>query len=234
MTSPDGSRGSSPLRVGGLALLGVGVVAGILGVVGLNSGGGTPPPVAAPSLSTAATPSESAEAAAPTSAPAETAPRRDRAPAAAPRRPPPPPAPPPAAPRRRRRRRRPRPPPPGPARPAPARVPGRPPAPARGRCVRRGPDGGARLQQQHDQRPGRARRRRLPRRRLDGRRGGQLPVVEGIIPTSTVYYRPGTGEQGSAERIGSEFGLRAAPRFAGLTDASPGLIVIVTNDYQKR
>jgi hypothetical protein len=60
------------------------------------------------------------------------------------------------------------------------------------------------------------------------------PSSEGIIPTSTVYFRPGTGEQGSAERIGSEFGLRAAPRFAGLTDASPGLIVIVTNDYQKR
>ena len=71
-------------------------------------------------------------------------------------------------------------------------------------------------------------------RRLDGRRGGQLLVLGGVIPTSTVYYRPGTGEQGAAERIGSEFGLRAAPRFAGLTDASPGLIVIVTNDYQKR
>ncbi len=56
----------------------------------------------------------------------------------------------------------------------------------------------------------------------------------GIIPSSTVYYRPGTPEQSSAERIGTEFGLRAEPRFAGLANASPGLIVIVTNDYQRR
>ena len=55
-----------------------------------------------------------------------------------------------------------------------------------------------------------------------------------MIPTSTVYYRPGTGEQSSAQQIGTEFGLRAEPRFAGLADASPGLIVIVTDDYQRR
>ncbi|HVH24216.1 MAG TPA: LytR C-terminal domain-containing protein [Pseudonocardia sp.] len=57
---------------------------------------------------------------------------------------------------------------------------------------------------------------------------------QGLIATSTVYYRPGTNEQSSAELMRNEFGLRAAPRFAGLTDASPGLIVIVTNDYQRR
>ena len=33
---------------------------------------------------------------------------------------------------------------------------------------------------------------------------------------------------------GSQFGLRVEPRFAGIDDATPGLIVIVTNDYQKR
>ena len=78
------------------------------------------------------------------------------------------------------------------------------------------------------------RRRRLPRRRLDGRRGGQLPVVVGHHPDQHRLLPPRNREQGSAERIGSEFGLRAAPAFAGLNDASPGLIVIVTNDYQKR
>ena len=62
---------------------------------------------------------------------------------------------------------------------------------------------------------------------------GQLPA--GIIPTTTVYYRPGTERAGRrASALGSEFGLRVAPRFAGLQDASPGLIVIVTNDYQQR
>lgn len=55
----------------------------------------------------------------------------------------------------------------------------------------------------------------------------------GIIPTSTVYYRPGTAEQASAQAIGGEFGLRAEPRFDGLAEASPGLIVIVTDDYQQ-
>ena len=56
----------------------------------------------------------------------------------------------------------------------------------------------------------------------------------GNIPTSTVYYRPGTAEQSAATTIASEFGLRAEPRFSGIDDATPGLIVIVTNDYQKR
>jgi hypothetical protein len=230
VTSPDGSRGSSPLRVGGLALLGVGVVAGILGVVGLNSGGGTPPPVAAPSLSTAATPSESAEAAAPTSAPAETAPLETAPPAAA--------APAPASPA-----------PPAAAPPAP---PAAPPAAgsgaarsgagagsAAGSGSAAGASDGARMAVRvynNSTISG------LAAHAADDFRGAgwtvdavdNYPSSEGIIPTSTVYFRPGTGEEGSAERIGSEFGLRAAPRFAGLTDASPGLIVIVTNDYQKR
>jgi len=55
----------------------------------------------------------------------------------------------------------------------------------------------------------------------------------GIIPTTTVYYRPGTAEQSIAEELGNEFGLRVNPRFEGLKDASPGVIVIVTNDFQR-
>jgi LytR cell envelope-related transcriptional attenuator len=225
VTSPDGSKGSSPLRVGGLALLGVGVVAGILGVVGLNSGGGTPPPVAAPSLSTAAAPSESAEAAAPTSAPVETAPPETAPPAA--------PAPAPASPA-----------PPAAAAPAPPAADGSGAArsgagagSAAGSAA--GPSDGARMAVRvyNNSTIG-----GLAAHAADDFRGAgwtvdavaNYPSSEGIIPTSTVYFRPGTGEQGSAERIGNEFGLRAAPRFAGLTDASPGLIVIVTNDYQKR
>jgi hypothetical protein len=56
----------------------------------------------------------------------------------------------------------------------------------------------------------------------------------GTIGTSTVYYRPGTGEQAAAQSLASGFGLRAAPRFAGIENATPGLIVIVTRDYQRR
>jgi LytR cell envelope-related transcriptional attenuator len=57
---------------------------------------------------------------------------------------------------------------------------------------------------------------------------------DGRIPTSTVYYRPGTSEQAAAEAMGKAFGMRVEPRFTGLDEASPGLIAIVTNDYQKR
>ncbi|GAB2933188.1 hypothetical protein GCM10027047_32010 [Rhodococcus aerolatus] len=54
---------------------------------------------------------------------------------------------------------------------------------------------------------------------------------QGIIPTSTVYYRPGTAEQAAAQQIASTFGTRVEQRFAGLEDASPGVILIVTNDF---
>jgi hypothetical protein len=52
------------------------------------------------------------------------------------------------------------------------------------------------------------------------------------IPTSTVYYRPGTDEQSAAQEIGRAFGLRVQPRFAGIQSASPGVIVIVTREYR--
>ena len=54
----------------------------------------------------------------------------------------------------------------------------------------------------------------------------------GVIPTTTVYYRPGTAEQSAAELLADEFGMRVEPRFPGLSDFGPGLIVIVTGDYQ--
>lgn len=51
------------------------------------------------------------------------------------------------------------------------------------------------------------------------------------IPTSTVYFRPGTDEEAAAQRLGARFNLRVEPRFEGIAGAKPGLIVIVTNDY---
>lgn len=53
----------------------------------------------------------------------------------------------------------------------------------------------------------------------------------GLIPTSTVYYQEGTDQRATAEAIGAHFGMRVAPRFEGIADARPGVIVIVTNDY---
>lgn len=55
---------------------------------------------------------------------------------------------------------------------------------------------------------------------------------QGIIPTTTVYYRPGTGEETAARTIGAAFGMRVEPRFDGIRDANPGVIVIVTKDYK--
>jgi hypothetical protein len=71
--------------------------------------------------------------------------------------------------------------------------------------------------------------------RADGWQVAQVAnYPTGVIATSTVYYRPGTTEQSAASSLASAFGLRMEPRFTGIDDATPGLIVIVTNDYQKR
>ncbi|MGH3932866.1 MAG: LytR C-terminal domain-containing protein [Pseudonocardiaceae bacterium] len=53
----------------------------------------------------------------------------------------------------------------------------------------------------------------------------------GRIPTSTVYYQEGTDQRATAEAIGAHFGMRVEPRFDGIANARPGVIVIVTNDY---
>jgi LytR cell envelope-related transcriptional attenuator len=54
----------------------------------------------------------------------------------------------------------------------------------------------------------------------------------GIIPTTTAYFTPGTDEETAAKALATTFGMHAEPRFGGIQDASPGVIVIVTNDYQ--
>ena len=54
----------------------------------------------------------------------------------------------------------------------------------------------------------------------------------GTIPTTTVYYRPGTAEQQAAEDIADDFGMKVQARFTGLNSFPDGVIVIVTNDYQ--
>lgn len=69
-------------------------------------------------------------------------------------------------------------------------------------------------------------------------RGGGWNVNEvsnysqGIIPTTTAFYRPGTDEEAAAKQLAQEFGIKAEPRFEGIQSASPGVIVIVTKEYQ--
>jgi LytR cell envelope-related transcriptional attenuator len=65
--------------------------------------------------------------------------------------------------------------------------------------------------------------------------GYTVPTVgnysQGIIATSTVYFRPGTAEEAEANALAQAFHMRSLPRFDGIQQADPGVIVIVTNDY---
>ncbi|GAB3554542.1 hypothetical protein J2S53_003748 [Actinopolyspora lacussalsi] len=68
-------------------------------------------------------------------------------------------------------------------------------------------------------------------------RGAGFRVVEvdnyagGRIPVTTVYYRPDTEERAQARTVARRLDARVEPRFNGITDASPGVIVIVTKNY---
>lgn len=192
MSSPEPGARSRPLRIAGLALLGLSVGALLVGLITLGSqhsgGGGSAKP---PAGSTSAGPSASA--------PGGNSAGQASATAGAPASPAPPPAttaaPPPAQP------------PPAPAATAPVRV------------YNNSTISGLAAQAADD-----------------FRRGG-WPVVavsnypNARIPTSTVYFRPGTGEEAPAQLLGTRFNLRVEPRFEGIVHSSPGLIVIVTNDY---
>ncbi|XVS64923.1 LytR C-terminal domain-containing protein [Actinosynnema sp. CA-299493] len=55
---------------------------------------------------------------------------------------------------------------------------------------------------------------------------------QGTIWTTTVYFRPGTDEEASARELARLLNARVEPRFDGIQAAQPGIIVIVTNDYR--
>ncbi|MFI5780981.1 LytR C-terminal domain-containing protein [Nocardia sp. NPDC051570] len=52
----------------------------------------------------------------------------------------------------------------------------------------------------------------------------------GAIPKTTVYYGNSPQEQAAARAVAAELGVSAEPRFAGIADAPPGIIVIVTGN----
>ncbi len=76
---------------------------------------------------------------------------------------------------------------------------------------------------------------------LAAQTGGQLTAsgwnvtetgnyANGVIPKTTVYYGGSAGEQAAAVAIAKELGANAEPRFPGIADNPPGVIVIVTGN----
>ncbi|GGS15958.1 MULTISPECIES: LytR C-terminal domain-containing protein [Actinokineospora] len=57
---------------------------------------------------------------------------------------------------------------------------------------------------------------------------------QGRLHETTVYFRPGTDEEAAARALAAAFKIRVEPRFAGIENASPGVIVIVTKDWAER
>lgn len=237
VTEPSSpSDAASPLRMGGFVMLGIAAVAAVVGLVSLAGGDTAAAPV----------PANAAPAPAPPAAPAP-APGLPAAGEPAPAGQPPAPAPaqPPVAA------------PPGPPEPTglaapPAEAPrngGGPapqeqPLPGAGLPADNGSGSGSTGKGATAKAPVRVYNnsliKDLAQQAADDFRGSGWQVTEvgnyseGNIPTSTVYYRQGTSEQSAAEALASSFGMRAVPRFAGLADASPGLIVVVTKDFQRR
>jgi hypothetical protein len=81
---------------------------------------------------------------------------------------------------------------------------------------------------------------KLAENAADDFRGSGFNVVNvgnysgGTIAVTTVYFRPGTDEEADAKALAKEFGLRVEPRFDGIKDATPGIIVIVTREYKPK
>lgn len=205
MSAPEGTGPRWPLRTAGLVLLGLAVVAALIGLVlSVTDAEQTSADGRVPATSDQAPRSESAL---PSVLPAPPPANLTSSPA-----PPPSPAAPSSA-------------VPGPAAPVPAES---------GADVAAGSKGDSRVQTRVYNN---STIRGLAARAANNLTAAGWTVVEvgnypgGRIPTTTVYYQEGTGQRAVAEAIGAEFGMRVEPRFAGIADRPPGVIVIVTNDY---
>ncbi|MEU6699303.1 LytR C-terminal domain-containing protein [Pseudonocardia sp. NPDC046786] len=226
MTAPA-SGGTSPLKIAGIALIGVGVLAGVVGLSGL--GGGDESPQAAPPPATA-DPAPGGDGAAP--APGEdgadgadgAAPGGEGADGGAPGTSPFTPGAPgtPGSPGFDGTGADGAPPPPAAAGPAPGGTASEGSAVAVRPAVRI--YNNSTIRGLAEQAAGKF--------RSNGWTVSQVQNYSaGVIPTTTVYYRTGTAEKAAADEIARAFGIRAEPRFDGIQDATPGVIVIVTRDF---
>jgi LytR cell envelope-related transcriptional attenuator len=56
--------------------------------------------------------------------------------------------------------------------------------------------------------------------------------AQGVVPTTTVYYRPGTPEEEAAKQLAERIQARYEARPESLRNYPDGVIVMVTNDYK--
>ncbi|HEU5471717.1 MAG TPA: LytR C-terminal domain-containing protein [Actinophytocola sp.] len=195
---------SRPSRLIGLVLIGIAVLAAVLGVLSLiddgpDGGGQAQPPSSTPQTGTTTETGTSTETSAPNSSPPGSTPPGSTTSGQPPATQPPPASQPGG-----------QPPPPPPA-PNPRAVPVR--------VYNNGTVAGLAAEAAKDF-------------RADGWTVTDVGnYSQGIIPTTTVYFRPGTEEEAAARELGARFNMRVEPRFPGIVNTPPGLIVLVTNDY---
>lgn len=231
MTAPAPSGGPSPLRIGGLALLGVGAVAGIIGLATLASSGGDGGSGAAPSTSVTAAPGDGFTLTDGATPPEGTPPTDGAAPSDDGGVPVPSFDPAPTD---------------GIAAPEDGDADdsgsgGAGTGPGSGSGDGGGSGGGSGSGAEDVRMPLRVyNNSTIPglaaRGAADFESAGwtvtDIGGYNGRITVSTVYYREGTAEKDAADFLGQAFGLRVQPRFEGIQDASEGVIVILTRDFQ--
>jgi hypothetical protein len=207
---------SRPLRAAGVVLLGIAVVAGIVGGITVLTGGDTKDNAAPPSSSAAPGPGGT-----PAPGPGEPTSPGSTTPAAPTSTTPPPAETNPASP------------PPG--QPGQPSQPGTPGANA-GTPAPGGPQDASKWVTvrvyNNSTIHGLAARAADDLRRQGWNVGEVSNYSAGVIPTTTAYFRPGTDEEAAARAMATEFGMRVEARFEGIQNSNPGVIVIVTNDYK--
>ena len=228
MAASPSPASRSPLRIAGIALLGVGVIAAFAGLISTTQGDGNGTVAQAPTSSAQVLdPTAEAAPASPAAAAAATAPFVPGSTADGSTGEGTPPA------------------------SAPAAVPEQPPvvaAPAPGQTGPDGTGGGAAEQAPAGGQPAVRTPLRvynnslvpgLAARAAENFKSAGWTIDEvggfqGRLVESAAYYRPGTAEEAAAKELAAQFELVAKPRFAEIQGARPGVIVILIRDYAAR
>lgn len=197
---------SRPMKAAGLALVGVAVIAAVIGGITLTTGGGdsdtATPPGTTPTTSDGATPPSSPGASSP---PASSPPASSAPPSSAPASTPPPASQPGQT-----------------GQPGPGQPGGDQQASHKWVTVR--VYNNSTIQGLAD--------KGAKDFRASGWNVTEIGPHQGRLEKSAAYYRPGTDEEAAAKALALEFGIEALPRFEGIQSAAPGVIVILTKDYE--